>query len=267
MGEHARYFRPASLPGVEALHARFVCHAYIAHSHPTWTVALVHHGAARFELEATQQRAQRGELFVLEPEAVHTGMAAVPEGWAYPVLYLDPALLSDWDERDAPGPRAARWVVFRDVALRDALLRAHAPLGAGAVDLELDEVVLAALDALRPHLRPGPPALRGRPEPGAVRRARARLAEHWDAPGRARRARDRRGACAASSSSGASGRRSASPRTPSRSTCRLRRLAGSCAPASHPPASRSRVASPTRRTWTRAFKRAVGVPPGRFAAA
>lgn len=77
------YFRPPGLPGVEALHARFVRHAYAPHSHPTWTVAVVQHGAARFEVDATQQRADRGELFVLEPEAVHTGMAAVPEGWAY----------------------------------------------------------------------------------------------------------------------------------------------------------------------------------------
>ena len=104
VSEHAMYFRPAGLAGVEALHARFVEHAYMPHSHPTWTVAVVQHGAARFEVDATRQRADRGELFVLEPEAVHTGMAAVPEGWAYKVLYLDPALLHDWDERDRAGP-------------------------------------------------------------------------------------------------------------------------------------------------------------------
>ena len=86
---------------------------------------MVDAGAARFSLEATQQRAQQGELFVLEPEAVHTGMAAVPEGWAYKVLYVEPKLVHEWDERDASPPRAARWVVFRDVALRGALERAH----------------------------------------------------------------------------------------------------------------------------------------------
>jgi AraC-like DNA-binding protein len=182
VAEHSTYFRPAGLPGVEALHARFVRHAYVPHSHPTWTVAVVHHGAARFEVDATQQRADRGELFVLEPEAVHTGMAAVPEGWAYKVLYLDPALLHDWDERDAAAPRAARWVVFRDRSLRDSLLRMHALLGAGAAGLELDESVLGVVEALRPHLRPGPAATRGGSEHAAVRRARAYLIEHWDQP-------------------------------------------------------------------------------------
>jgi AraC-like DNA-binding protein len=165
---------------VEALHARFVHHAYPPHSHPTWTVAVVHDGAARFEVDATHQRADRGELFVLEPEAVHTGMAAVPAGWAYMVLYLDPAVLNDWDERDAAAPRAARWVVFRDRSLRDSLLRMHAVLAAGVSGLELDECVTGAVEALRPHLRPAASAARGGHEHAAVRRARTYLSEHWD---------------------------------------------------------------------------------------
>ena len=40
MTERTRYFRPAALPDVEALHASFVAHAYRPHSHPTWTVAV-----------------------------------------------------------------------------------------------------------------------------------------------------------------------------------------------------------------------------------
>ena len=119
VSEHAVYFRPApGVPGVEALQAQFVEHAYMphSHSHSTWTVAVVHHGAAQFDVDATHQRADSGELFVLEPEAVHTGMAAVPEGWAYKVVYLDPELINAWDERDDRAPRTARWVVFRDRA-------------------------------------------------------------------------------------------------------------------------------------------------------
>ncbi|MGH2836494.1 MAG: helix-turn-helix domain-containing protein [Solirubrobacteraceae bacterium] len=178
--EQSTYFRMPGLPGVEALHARFVNHAYVPHSHPTWTVAVVHDGAARFEVDATHQRADRGELFVLEPEAVHTGMAAVPEGWAYKVLYLDPALLCEWDERDGAVPRAARWVVFGDVALRAALMRMHAAIATGVSGLELDETVAAAVDALHPHLRPGPSQPRRGYEHAAVRRARAFLSENWD---------------------------------------------------------------------------------------
>jgi AraC-like DNA-binding protein len=180
--EYSTYLRPKGLDGIEALHARFVQHAYRPHSHPTWTVAMVERGAARFALDATQQRAGQGELFVLEPEAVHTGMAAVPEGWAYKVLYIEPDLLHEWAERDGGAPRAARWVVFRDVGLRAALDRAHTALASEPPGgLGTEEAVLRAVAALRPHLRPGPPPRgRDRVEHAPVRRAREHLRERWD---------------------------------------------------------------------------------------
>lgn len=181
VGEHAAYFRPDGLDGIEALHARFVRHAYRPHSHPTWTVAVVERGAARFTVDATDQRAGSGELFVLEPEAVHTGMAAVPEGWQYKVLYIEPELLPAWDERDRTGPRAARWTVFRDRALRRALLEAHRALADEPPGLAVDEALLRAVAGLRPHLRPGPPRpARARAEHAAVRRAVAHLRENWN---------------------------------------------------------------------------------------
>jgi AraC-like DNA-binding protein len=179
--ERTTYFRPPGLDGVEALHASFVTHAYRPHSHPTWTVAMMERGAASFALDDTEQRAADGELFVLEPESVHTGVPAVPGGWAYKVLYLDPALLGTWSEGDAV-PQAARWVVFRDAALRAALAAAHRALAEEPPGLAVDDAVLAAVDALRPHLRPGPRAARRRPEHAAVRRARRYLEERWAEP-------------------------------------------------------------------------------------
>lgn len=181
MAESGAYFRPAGLPGVEALHASFVEHAYRPHSHHTWTVAVVERGAARFEVDDTRQRARKGELFVLEPEAVHTGMAAVPEGWTYKVLYVAPELLSDWAGEDTSAPSAAQWVVFRDPALRARLLAAHKAL-TGDDSLASEVAVLAAVDGLRPHLRPGPSVPRGGSEHAAVRRARIHLCERWAEP-------------------------------------------------------------------------------------
>ncbi|HEX4009179.1 MAG TPA: AraC family transcriptional regulator [Solirubrobacteraceae bacterium] len=181
LAEHATYLRPSGLTGIEALHARFVHHAYRPHSHSTWTVAVMQGGAARFTVDSTRQRANAGELFVLEPEAVHTGMAAVPEGWAYKVLYVEPSLLTDWAQRDGSPPRAARWVVFRDPALRTALLRAHAALAGEPPGLAVEEAVLMAIAGLVPHLRTSA-SLRSREggEHAAVRRARLHLQERWD---------------------------------------------------------------------------------------
>jgi hypothetical protein len=147
--ERSTYFRPRQVEGVDALHASFVRRAYQPHSHPTWTTAVVEAGAARFSVEKTEKRADAGELFVLEPDAVHTGMAAVPAGWTYKVLYLEPDLLGQWTEGDARTPRASRWVVFRDKSLRARLLRAHGAFAAGESGMALGVPVVEAVAALR----------------------------------------------------------------------------------------------------------------------
>ena len=229
---------------------------------------MVERGAARFELDATQQRAAQGELFVLEPEAVHTGMAAVPEGWAYKVLYIDPAILHEWDERDSSPPRAARWVVFRDLQLRAALERAHHALAAQPRGgLATEEAVLGAVAPLRPHLRPGPPSrTRTHAEHAAVRRARAHLQERWD----------QRVSLAELATHAGLSRfelvrrfREQSGVTPHAYQTNLRvdearrRLA-----AGHPPAAvAADCGFADQPHLTRVFKRAVGVSPGRYARA
>jgi AraC-like DNA-binding protein len=267
MSERTAYFRPAALPGVEALHASFVAHAYRPHSHPTWTVAVVERGAARFELDATHQRAGRGELFLLEPEAVHTGMAAVPEGWAYKVLYLDPALLGAYAEHDAAPPRAARWVVFEDPALRRRLLRAHAALAAGATGFELEEAVVYAVDGVRPHLRPGlPDRARGRAEHAAVRRARAHLRERFD---RAVPLRELAAVSGLSRFELVRRFHAQTGLTPHafQTDLRIARARRLLARGERPAAVAAACGFADQPHLTRMFKRAVGVTPARYAAA
>lgn len=138
-------------------------------------------GAAQFSVETSQERADAGELFVLEPDAVHTGMAAVPEGWTYKVLYLEPEVFGAWADGRGSTPRASRWVVFRDRVLRDRLVRAHAAFAAGEVGVDLEVPVVEAVAGLDSHLKPFPHASRRhRAEDAAVRRAVALLREQWN---------------------------------------------------------------------------------------
>jgi AraC-like DNA-binding protein len=266
--ERTTWHRPAGLPGVEALHASFVHHQYRPHSHPTWTVAMMERGAADFTVDARDERAVDGELFVLEPEAVHTGVPGVPEGWAYKVLYLDPELLPRWSETDAPPPLAARWVVFRDPALRAALHRAHDALAHEPAGLARDEAVLRAVAALAPHLRPGPPdaARRGRPEHAAVHRAADHLRERWSEPvplaelaeiaglsrfELVRRFRDQLGL----------------PPHAFQRDLRIRRARALLAAGEPPAAVAAACGFHDQPHLTRTFRRAVGTTPARFATA
>jgi AraC-like DNA-binding protein len=178
--EWTRYFRPHALGGVEALHANFVSHAYRPHSHPTWTIAAMRRGAAEFTVDGTPHRARAGELFVLEPEAVHTGLPGVPEGWAYQVLYLPPAIVGEWARPGRGGPATIDAVVFRDPALRGALDRLHGAIGAEHRGLEIEVDLALAARALGRHLRTKVREPGRRPEHAAVRRAVELLRSRWD---------------------------------------------------------------------------------------
>jgi AraC-like DNA-binding protein len=265
--ERAAYFRPHELPGVEALHATFVEHAYRPHSHPTWTIAVVEAGAARFSVETTRQRADAGELFVLEPDAVHTGMAAVPEGWTYKVLYLEPGLVGELAQSDRRTPRAARWVVFRDRLLRARLQAAHSAFAGCETGIALEVPVVEAVAALRPHLRPLPAErLMHRAEHAAVRRAVAHLRERWN-----ERVSLAQLSAAADLSPFELARRfreqTGLPPHGFQLDLRIARARALLAAGESPAAVAAHCGFADQPHLTRVFKRAVGVTPARYASA
>jgi AraC-like DNA-binding protein len=194
-------------------------------------------------------------------------MAAVPEGWAYKVLYVEPALLHEWAERDGPAPRAARWVVFRDRTLAAALTSAHGALAGEPPGLAIDEAVLAAVAALRPHLKPGMPGrARWHAEHAAVRRASDHLRERWDQP------------VSLAELAGVAGLsrfelvrrfRQQTGVTPHAFQVNLRveRARALLASGSAPAAVAAACGFADQPHLTRTFKRAVGVTPGRYARA
>ena len=195
-------------------------------------------------------------------------MAAVPEGWAYKVLYIEPRLLHDWAERDDGAPRAARWVVFRDVALRAALERAHAALAAEPPAIWRSTRRCCARSPRSDPICVPAPRRTGESAPStrAVRRTRRHLYERWDQrvtlaelAGVAglsrfelvRRFREQNGV------------------TPHafQTNLRVDRARGLLA-AGVPPAEVAAVCGfADQPHLTRVFKRAVGVSPGRYARA
>jgi AraC-like DNA-binding protein len=141
-------------------------------------VALMRRGAAQFDAERRHYTAPPGHVFVIPPEAVHTGDPATPEGYSYAVLYLPPAMLERVaSEHGRRAPRGAREIVIADPALAAALDGLHRRLA--ALPLGLSEALEDVLVLLSPHLAPGGELrARGRAHP-AVRRAKALLEERW----------------------------------------------------------------------------------------
>src|SRR5262252_10566349 len=185
--EVARYWQHGAVEGVDLLRARFVTHRYGRHTHETYTFGLIESGVEEFDYGGTLLRAGPGAVALLNPDMVHTGHAGTPTGWAYRVLYPDPALVAGvatdlgW-RRGTPffpetvvyDPRSARLLRAAHVA---------AEHGDRLASASLLRAALAGL--LRAHARPGDRA--GMPRhpgrsPAAVHAVSDLLAEHLDDP-------------------------------------------------------------------------------------
>lgn len=153
--ESVRAWKPP-VPGVaEVFHARFVSHAYPAHTHDTWTLLIVDDGAIRYDLEQHHHGAVGATVTLLPPHVPHDGRAATQNGFRKRVLYLDESVLSP----DLAGVAASQ-PSLPDPLLRDRIARLHALLSPptfAAFDVFEAESRLALVGSrLLSHLQPSP---------------------------------------------------------------------------------------------------------------
>jgi AraC-like DNA-binding protein len=175
----ARFIRQAALPGVEALHATFVRHRYAPHIHDDITIACVDRGAARFALENHDHVAPAGTVFVIPPQAVHTGEPATVAGYTYRVLYLAPAQLAAQIGRASlPYAWRAASTVVESGALAGALERFHDLIASPGTALEQGEALARVARMLGDVLRAPVMASPAREHAG-VRAARDYIHAHW----------------------------------------------------------------------------------------
>src|SRR5215218_5920427 len=80
--------------GLQRLAARFGGHAYDLHRHETYAIGLTLWGAQSFHYRGALQTSSGGQVMVIHPDETHDGHAGVAEGFAYRMLYVDPAAVS-----------------------------------------------------------------------------------------------------------------------------------------------------------------------------
>jgi len=103
--EWVRAWRPDVAGVAEVFHARFVEHAYPAHTHDTWTVFVVDDGAIAYDLDRHHRGAAPSSwVTILPPNVVHDGRPGAPDGYRKRVLYLELDVLGE----DAIGPSIDR---------------------------------------------------------------------------------------------------------------------------------------------------------------
>ncbi|WP_240759705.1 helix-turn-helix transcriptional regulator [Phytoactinopolyspora endophytica] len=116
-------WRPAVDGVVEAFHARFLGHAYPAHTHDAWALLIIDDGAIQYDLERHHHGAARSTVTLLPPHVAHDGRSATAHGFRKRVVYLDSTVLGE----DLIGA-AVDTPAFDDALLRDRVHRLHIAL-------------------------------------------------------------------------------------------------------------------------------------------
>jgi AraC-like DNA-binding protein len=160
--------------GLVRLAARFGGHAYNLHRHETYAVGLTLWGAQSFHYRGALQTSRGGQVMVIHPDEAHDGHAGVAQGFAYRMLYVDPASVSA--ALEGASPPFVPDVVADDPVLAELLGEAFADFPQALEPLALDAIVERLAGRLAARSDDRPRARRGSTAHRAVARARDVLA-------------------------------------------------------------------------------------------
>lgn len=176
-GDAARYWHSALAPEAVFVTAQYYEHAFSPHWHDEFTIPVIERGAERYRYLGTERVAPAGTVPVVNPGEVHTGSRAADWGWQYRVMYVPCAYLQQLaariagheDGAGAPVP----WMppdAINDPDLAGRVARAHRLLEVNTDPLAAETALVDALSTLvvRHALQ--------RPSPGPLPRDDARVA-------------------------------------------------------------------------------------------
>lgn len=124
---------------LQRLAARFGGHAYDLHRHETYAIGLTLWGAQSFHYRGALQTSRGGQVMIIHPDESHDGHAGVDQGFAYRMLYVDPASVSA--ALDGASPPFVPAVVSQDPDLAGLLGEAFADFPKALEPLAADAVV------------------------------------------------------------------------------------------------------------------------------
>ncbi|HEX3784861.1 MAG TPA: AraC family transcriptional regulator [Pseudonocardiaceae bacterium] len=113
---------------LDLLAARFVHHRFAPHAHEEFSIGVCTAGVEFLDYRGDRWYARPGSVVILEPDEVHTGSPAIPDGFSYRVMYPATALVA---ESGLAKPHFPNPIVY-DPQLADALRRTHVELTEGS---------------------------------------------------------------------------------------------------------------------------------------
>jgi AraC-like DNA-binding protein len=126
--------------GLERIEARFFGAAYARHRHDTYAIGLTLSGVQRFWYRGAERVSLPGQILVLHPDETHDGGAGDETALRYRMLYVEPALIAAALDEAAAPPFVAEPVID-DAPLAAVLAEALGALDAPLDELERDDLV------------------------------------------------------------------------------------------------------------------------------
>lgn len=167
--------RDQALEGVEMMRACVRRHAFAPHAHAEYTFGLNLAGCGLFRCRGATHVAAPGSVNLIYPDEVHTGRPQGNAGWLYVSLYVTPEAMRRTLSRIGARALGRMDPVSRDPnlaqALRRLITRFTAPSSTGARAAELAAFV-ALLAQAEPAFAPGK-------HDDALERVRDYLHAHW----------------------------------------------------------------------------------------
>jgi AraC-like DNA-binding protein len=80
-------------PGIERVEAHFGGPAFSLHRHDTYALGITTSGVQEFRYRGARRICLPGQLHLLDPDELHDGGPATPEGFGYRILYVEPAVV------------------------------------------------------------------------------------------------------------------------------------------------------------------------------
>jgi AraC-like DNA-binding protein len=152
--ERERIVAAPPSPGIERIEAQFRGDAFALHRHDTYAIGVTLEGVQAFRYRGEQRHSIPGRIIVLHPDELHDGGAGTDDGLRYRMLYLEPALLRRGLGDDRAALPFVGQPIVADAALRRVLLSALAPLDERLEELFVDDLVSRIANGLTRHARP-----------------------------------------------------------------------------------------------------------------
>ncbi|HEV7320111.1 MAG TPA: AraC family transcriptional regulator [Ensifer sp.] len=170
-----------AIEGIERIEARLHGKFFEPHRHDTYAIGVTLGGVQTFQYRGESRFSNPGSIIIIHPDEVHDGGAGTDIGLRYRMMYLQPErLLAALDTAGGSLPFVAAPVVG-DEALRQAIGEAVIDLDHGIDELALDDILARIAEGLCRHAGAGE-IRSGKTDKIAVLRATDFLRANLDSP-------------------------------------------------------------------------------------